>query len=173
MPQIYIRTYIEKVISWLRYSQGICKMRFIFSTSSPLRSTHFFHWYCCAYIPLVKKVINSRYSVIIYIYIYIYIWMLIKKFIWWRYIFFSFSHEHLKHQTALSGQFWRLKYKGLTPEIQWSILKKSNTPKFFDSKCNLCLEEKIQIMIYPDLEKLLNQRCELIARCRHRNKFKL
>ena len=28
-------------------------------------------------------------------------------------------------------------------------------------------------MIYPDPEKLLNQWCELIARCRHRNKLKL
>ena len=35
--------------------------------------------------------------------------------------------------------------------------KKSNTPKCFNCRCNLCLEEKIQIMIYPDPEKLLNQ----------------
>ena len=34
---------------------------------------------------------------------------------------FSFSHEHLKNQTALSKHFWSLKNKGLTPEIQWSI----------------------------------------------------
>ena len=33
----------------------------------------------------------------------------------------SFSHEHLKNQTALSKHFWKLKNKGLTPEIQWSI----------------------------------------------------
>ena len=80
---------------------------------------------------------------------------------------FSLTHEkpnsHLKNPTALSKHFWNLKNKGLTPEIQWSILKKSNTPKYFDSRCNLCLEEKIQIIIYPDPEKLLNQRCELIA----------
>ena len=85
---------------------------------------------------------------------------------------FSFSHEHLKHQTALSKHFWSLKNKG-SMEIQWSILKKSDTPKCFDSRCNLWLEEKIQIMIYPDPEKLLNKRCELIGRCRHRTKFKL
>ena len=48
----------------------------------------------------------------------------------------------LKHQTAQSKHFWSLKNKGLTPEIQWSILKKSNTPKCFDNRCNLCLEEK-------------------------------
>ena len=86
---------------------------------------------------------------------------------------FSFSHEHLKNQTALSKQFWSLKNKDLTPEIQWFILKKSNTQKFFDSRCNLCLEEQIQIMIYPDPDKLLNQRLELIPTCRHKNKFKL
>ena len=86
---------------------------------------------------------------------------------------YSFSHEHLKHQTALSKQFWSLKNKGLTPEIQWSILKKSNTPKCFDGRCNLCLEEKMQIMTYSEPEKLLNKRCELIARCKHKTKFKL
>ena len=77
---------------------------------------------------------------------------------------FSFSHEHLKNQTALSKHFWSLKNKRLTPKIQWSILKTSNTPKCFNSRCNLSLDEKIQIMIYPDPEQLLNQRCELIAR---------
>ena len=86
---------------------------------------------------------------------------------------YSFSHEHLKHQTALSKQFWSLKNKGFIPEIQWSILKKSNTPKSFDGRCSLSLEEKIQIMTYPVPEKLLNKRCELIARCRHKAKFKL
>ena len=50
---------------------------------------------------------------------------------------------------------------------------KLNTPKCFNSRCNLCLEEKIQIMIYPDPQKILHQRCELITRCRHRNKSKL
>ena len=38
------------------------------------------------------------------------------------------SHKHLKNQTALSKYFLKLKNKGLTPEIQWSILKSSNTP---------------------------------------------
>ena len=35
------------------------------------------------------------------------------------------------------------------------------------------LEEKIQIMLYFDPGNLLNQECDLIARCRHKNKFKL
>ena len=68
---------------------------------------------------------------------------------------------------------WGLKDKGLTPDIQWSILKRSSTPKSFDSRCNLCLEEKIHILLFPEPKKLLNKRNELIARCRHRAKFKL
>ena len=62
----------------------------------------------------------------------------------------SFSHEHLKYQTALSKHFWKLKNKGLTPEIQWSILKRSNTLNCFDSRCNLCQEEKMKSMLCPD-----------------------
>ena len=69
--------------------------------------------------------------------------------------------------------YWGLKNKGLTPDIQWPILKRSNTPKSFDSRCNLCLEEKIHILLFPEPKKLLNKRSELIARCRHRAKFKL
>ena len=85
----------------------------------------------------------------------------------------SFAHEHLKNQTPYASILWNLKNKSLTPEIQWSILKKSNTPKCFDSRCNLCLEEKIQIMIYGDPEKLLNQRWDFIDRCRYRKKLRL
>ena len=34
---------------------------------------------------------------------------------WYYNHIFSFFHEHLKNQTALSKQFWSLKIKGLTP----------------------------------------------------------
>ena len=63
--------------------------------------------------------------------------------------------------------------KDLTPDIQWSILKRSNTPKSFDSRCNLGLEEKMHILLFPEPKKVLNKRSELIARCRHRAEFKL
>ena len=62
---------------------------------------------------------------------------------------------------------------GLTPKIQWKILKRSTTPSCFDGRCNLCHKEKIQIMLYFDPSNLLNQRCDLIARFRHKNKFRL
>ena len=37
----------------------------------------------------------------------------------------------------------------------------------------MCLEEKMQIILYPDPGNLLNQRYDLIARCRYKNKFRL
>ena len=52
-------------------------------------------------------------------------------------------------------------------------MKRSTTLSCFNGRCNLCLEEKIQIMFYPDPVNLLNQRCDLIARCRHTNKLRL
>ena len=62
----------------------------------------------------------------------------------------SFSHEHQRDQAALSEHYWGLKNKGLAPDIQWSILKGSSTPKSFDSRCGLCLEEKIHILLFPE-----------------------
>ena len=80
---------------------------------------------------------------------------------------------YIYNHTSLSKHFWFLKNKGLTPEIEWSILRKSNTPNSFNGRCNLCLEEKIYILNYKWPDKLLNKRSELIARCRHKTKFEL
>ena len=74
---------------------------------------------------------------------------------------------------ALSKHFWKLKNRSLTPKIQWKTLKRSTTPRCFDGRCNLSREEKIQIMLYFHPVNLLNQRWDLIARCRHENKFRL
>ena len=40
-------------------------------------------------------------------------------------------------------------------------------------KCLLRLYVKIQIIYYPRPDKLLNERSELISKCRHANKFLL
>ena len=85
----------------------------------------------------------------------------------------SFSHGNLKNQTAVSKHFGEEKIKCLTLEIQWCVLKTSNTPSYFDGRYNLCLEVNIQIMLYPDPGYLLHPRWDLIATCRHRNKSKL
>ena len=65
-----------------------------------------------------------------------------KKSLYWNFVgqmeveinnyIHSFSHKHLKNQTALSKLFWKLKIRGLIPKIQWKILKRSTTPSCFD-----------------------------------------
>ena len=76
----------------------------------------------------------------------------------------KFMRELLRNQTALSKHFSKLKNMGLTLKIQWRILKRSTTPSCFDGRCNLSLEEKIQIMLYFDPVNLLNKRYDLIDR---------
>ena len=87
---------------------------------------------------------------------------------------FSFSNKKYAHSTALSKYVWDCKDKiKQTPEISWKIVKSApaytNTPK----RCVLCLEEKMAIITYPDQEKLLNKRSDLISKCCHENKFLL
>ena len=40
-------------------------------------------------------------------------------------------------------------------------------------ECLLCLHEKLPIALYPNHEELLNERSEMISKCRHLNKFLL
>ena len=40
-------------------------------------------------------------------------------------------------------------------------------------RCILCLGEKMAIITFPEQQKLLNKRSELISKCRHENKFLL
>ena len=79
----------------------------------------------------------------------------------------------MRNQTAFSKHFCKLKNMGLAPEIQWRLLIRFTTPSCFDGRCKLCQEEKIQVMLYFDPDNLLNHICDLIARCRHKNRFRL
>ena len=82
----------------------------------------------------------------------------------------SFKNPTSKNQTVLSNFYWYLKELGLTPIINWKIIKRSSTINSLHGKCNLCLEEKICILKYKD-RNLLNSRNEMITTHRHRNKF--
>ena len=78
------------------------------------------------------------------------------------------------HSTALSKYVWDCKDKiKQTPEISWKIVKSAPAYTNTSKRCVLCLEEKMTIITYPDQEKLLNKRSELISKCRHENKFLL
>ena len=127
---------------------------------------------------MVEKQSEAFHTYIIYTYVYAATWKYSKNthlntppHAHTLYIYKVFFHPvHPELGTILSGQtkysnfeYFYIPGWELNVEIQWSILKRSNTSSCFDARC-LCREEKIQIILYPDPGNLLNQICDLIAR---------
>ena len=79
---------------------------------------------------------------------------------------------HQRHPTELSRLVWRLKDEGHIPVIKWSIVCNAKPYSSGAMHCQLCLAEKLTIL-WADPDTMLNKRSELVAKCRHRNKYKL
>ena len=62
--------------------------------------------------------------------------------------------------------------RNLIPQMKGRF-KKSSTLGSFNSRCNICLEEKISNIRHKFTSQQLNERNELIFKCRHKNRFKL
>ena len=75
-------------------------------------------------------------------------------------------------QTTMSKYYWKEKNAGRDPKLSWKYLEK-NIPTFnpITAKCRLCLREKFNIVLKPELASL-NKRTEVFAHCRH-IRFKL
>jgi len=84
----------------------------------------------------------------------------------------TFNYEKYENDTELSKEVWRLKRKGYTPKVTWTIHKKCFPYNFNTKRCHLCLNEALEIASYTG-DDLLNKRSELIAKCRHETKFTL
>ena len=82
----------------------------------------------------------------------------------------SFRHQKHEKDTELSKFIWEQKRSNTEFKINWSIAKKSNTKIRYSGTCNLCLDEKIEIMKQRAQTQVrhLNKRTELISACRHR-----
>ena len=85
----------------------------------------------------------------------------------------SFANPRLRNHSALSKYFWSLKDQGLSPQIKWKIIRHTSTTNSFNSRCNLCIDEKISIINFRNRRLLLNERNALVFKCRHLGKFKL
>ena len=83
----------------------------------------------------------------------------------------SFKNENA-NPTGLSKYVWKLKnqdWKMNTDfKIKWSILTKAHTFSLGGKKCDLCLTEKTIILLHKDKNTLLNQRDEILTKCRHK-----
>ena len=61
---------------------------------------------------------------------------------------------------------------GRDPHVKWSISARSSTYQPGGARCNLCLDEKLAILL-ADPPSTLSKRTELTGKCRHKDKFKL
>ena len=86
----------------------------------------------------------------------------------------SFKNQLKMNDTTLAKHIWDLKLKhNVTPTLKWYILKSVAPYSNITKKCRLCLQEKFEILSYPNPDELLNKRSELVSKCRHMNKFLL
>ena len=86
----------------------------------------------------------------------------------------SFNNEGSANDTTLSKYIWELKEtSNSSPALIWSIAKTVPSYSNISKKCLLCRHEKLELINYPRPEELLNNKSELISRCRHANKFSL
>ena len=54
-----------------------------------------------------------------------------------------------------------------TPTLMWCIVKSVPGYSNISKRCTLCLDEKYEILNYPDQEELLNKRSEIVSKCQH------
>ena len=84
------------------------------------------------------------------------------------------KNEDQAGSTALSTYFHKMKKEAKTdPLLKWEILKTVPAYSNITKRCLLCLQEKFEILSYKKQGELLNKRSELVAKCRHQNKFLL
>ena len=82
----------------------------------------------------------------------------------------SFNSKGYSIDTTLSKYVWEVKRKLKTmPSLKWYIIKSVPAYSNFSKKCQLCLQEKFEILNYPNPNELLNRRSELISKCRQVN----
>ena len=80
----------------------------------------------------------------------------------------SFRNSKYRLSTELSKLIWQLKEDKTQYNIDWKIITKSKSYSAGARCCNLCLEEKLQIL---KNQSAINKRTELISKCRHSRKF--
>ena len=75
----------------------------------------------------------------------------------------SFNNEGHLTDTTLSKYVWEIKEKfKIMPSLKWSKFKAIPAYSKISKKCQLCLQEKFEILNYRNPNELLNKRSELI-----------
>ena len=74
--------------------------------------------------------------------------------------------------TTLSEHIWKLKDQKTPFNIKWSIKAKAHAFSSGGKRCDLCITEKMTILL-SDPRYSLNQRTEILAKCPHKRAFRL
>ena len=86
----------------------------------------------------------------------------------------SFKDKKHKNDTTLSSYPRNLKENhNQIPKLTWSIVRSAPDYSNISKRCLLCLHEKLLVLIFHNPAELSNKRSELMAKCRHENKFLL
>ena len=60
----------------------------------------------------------------------------------------SFNLAVYQNDTELSKEFWKIKRRNSVPKIKWRILRKCSHFNRSSLRCNLCLNEKLEIALF-------------------------
>ena len=86
----------------------------------------------------------------------------------------SVKNKSYRNDTTLSSYLSDLREKhNVFPTLIWSVVKSVPGYSNILKRCLLCLTEKVLLGTYENPEERLNKRLELVAKCRHDNKFLL
>jgi len=84
----------------------------------------------------------------------------------------ALNNRMSKKQTTLSKHCWELKDQNVKHSIKWSIKEKAAAYTGGAAYCDLCLNEKLVILM-ANPRTTLNSRQEIMSKCRHKSKYSL
>ena len=85
----------------------------------------------------------------------------------------NFRNRDKAHVTTLAGHIWELKDKNIPDfTIKWSLHSLVNAYNTESKRCQICLMEKVMILI-SDKHSTLKKRNETLNKCRHKEKYLL
>ena len=85
----------------------------------------------------------------------------------------TFNERNTPNDTSLSKYIWNLKDTGAAWEIKWEILRRAGGYNKSTKKCGICLTEKLLICEFKPKENLINDKPEIVSKCRHQNRHLL